>query len=82
MCVNFINPRVVVIGGALASAGEHLITGIRESVYPRSLPLATANLRIAASRAGHRAAVLGASQLVSQFVLAPSGVEEQVSRAS
>ena len=43
--VNLINPSVVVIGGQLAAAGEHLLAGIREVVYQRSLPLATEHLR-------------------------------------
>jgi predicted NBD/HSP70 family sugar kinase len=35
MMVNLINPSVVVIGGQVAGAGEHLLAGIRESVYQR-----------------------------------------------
>ena len=52
--VNLINPSVVVIGGQVAGAGEHLLAGIRESVYQRSLPLATEHLRIVTSRAAAR----------------------------
>ncbi len=48
MLVNLINPSVVVIGGPMATAGEHLIAGIREVVYQRSLPLATEHLQIVA----------------------------------
>ena len=61
--VNLINPSVVVIGGRLAGAGEHLLAGIREIVYQRSLPLATEHLRIVPSRgrrAGRRARGRGA----------------------
>ena len=46
MLVNLVNPSVVVIGGSLALAGEHLIAGIREVVYQRSLPLATEQLQL------------------------------------
>ncbi len=52
--VNLINPSVVVIGGQLAAAGEHLLAGIREVVYQRSLPLATEHLSIVPSQAGGR----------------------------
>ena len=72
---NLINPSVVVIGGQLAGAGEHLLAGIRESVYQRSLPLATEDLRIVTSRAGREAAVLGASALAIEHVLSPDVVE-------
>jgi predicted NBD/HSP70 family sugar kinase len=73
--VNLINPSVVVVGGQLAGAGEHLLAGIRESVYQRSLPLATEHLRIVTSQAGDRAAVLGASWLAIEHVLSPEAVE-------
>jgi predicted NBD/HSP70 family sugar kinase len=73
--VNLLNPSVIVIGGSLGQAGEHLMAGVREVVYRRSLPLATAHLRIALSMAGDRAAILGASQLVTQHVLSPAAVE-------
>ena len=73
--VNLINPSVVVVGGQVAGAGEHLLAGIRESVYQRSLPLATEHLRIVTSRAGVEAAVLGASALAIEHVLSPEVVE-------
>ncbi|MGX1162502.1 glucokinase [Arthrobacter sp. SLBN-100] len=73
--VNLLNPSVIVIGGSLGQAGEHLMAGVREVVYRRSLPLATAHLRISLSIAGDRAAILGASQMVTQHVLSPAAVE-------
>ncbi|WP_104043191.1 ROK family transcriptional regulator [Arthrobacter sp. ZGTC412] len=73
--VNLLNPSVVVVGGSLGEAGEHLMAGVREVVYRRSLPLATAHLRIALSLAGDRAAILGASQMVTQHVLSPASIE-------
>ncbi|NUP75045.1 MAG: ROK family protein, partial [Sinomonas sp.] len=74
-CVNLLNPSVIVIGGSMAAAGEHVMAGVREVVYHRSPPLATTNLRIVLSRTGERAAVMGASQLVSQHLLSPAGIE-------
>jgi glucokinase len=74
-CVNLLNPSVIVIGGGLSSAGEYLMAGVREVVYRRSLPLATARLRIVQSMAGDQAGVLGASRMLIDHVLAPASVE-------
>jgi predicted NBD/HSP70 family sugar kinase len=74
-CVNLLNPSVVVIGGPLAEAGEHLLAGVREVVYHRSPPLATQHLRISPSHTGRRAGVRGASAMVIQAVLAPEAVD-------
>ncbi|HJV98980.1 MAG TPA: ROK family transcriptional regulator [Arthrobacter sp.] len=79
--VNLLNPSVIVIGGSLGQAGEHLMAGVREVVYRRSLPLATSHLRIALSMAGDQAAILGASQLVTQFVLSPAAIEATLQAA-
>ena len=74
-CVNLINPSVVVIGGSLAQAGEHLLAGIREVVYRRSLPLATEHLRIVPSVAGESAGVRGAAVMAISHVLSPESIE-------
>ena len=79
-CVNLLNPSVIVIGGQLAEAGEHLLAGVREVVYHRSPPLATQHLRIAASHTGARAGVRGASAMVIQSVLAPEAIDVLVER--
>jgi predicted NBD/HSP70 family sugar kinase len=73
--VNLLNPSTIVIGGSLGQAGEHLMAGVREVVYRRSLPLATTHLRIGLSVAGDRAAILGASQMVTQYILSPAVIE-------
>lgn len=79
--VNLLNPSVIVIGGSLGQAGEHLMAGVREVVYRRSQPLATSHLRIAQSTAGDQAAILGASHLVTQFVLSPAAIEATLQAA-
>jgi len=79
--VNLLNPSMIVLGGSLGQAGEHLMAGVREVVYRRSLPLATSHLRIALSLAGDRAGILGASQLVTQHVLSPAVIEASVTAA-
>lgn len=77
--VNLINPSVVVIGGQLAAAGEHLLAGIREVVYQRSLPLATEHLRIETSLAGSEAGVRGAAAMAVEHVLSPEAVDAAAS---
>ncbi|QIK84977.1 ROK family protein [Sanguibacter sp. HDW7] len=77
-CVSMLNPSMIVVGGALAEAGEHLIAGIREVVYQRSLPLATQHLRIVTSRTRARAGVLGASAMAAEAVLSATAVETLV----
>jgi predicted NBD/HSP70 family sugar kinase len=81
-CVSLINPSVIVVGGSLAQAGEHLIAGVREVVYTRSMPLATEHLQITQSKAGADAAVLGASMLAIHHALSPENIEAMVVGAS
>ncbi|MET1060343.1 MAG: ROK family protein, partial [Nocardioides sp.] len=76
--VNMMNPSVIVIGGSLAVAGESLLAGIRETVYQRSLPLATEHLRIVTSLAGERAGVLGAAALAIGHVLSADFIEAAI----
>lgn len=82
MCVNLVNPSVIVIGGSMAQADEQLIAGVREVVYTRSMPLATQHLQITQSSAGPDAAVLGASILAIHHALSPERVEAMVMDAA
>ncbi len=79
--VSMLNPSVIVIGGILAEAGEHLIAGIREVVYQRSLPLATQHLRIVTTRTGAQAGVLGAAAMASDHVLSPAAIDARTASA-
>lgn len=72
--VNFFNPEVIVIGGVLAKVHDHLLAGIRETIYRRSLPLATHHLTIVPSRTGVDAAVLGAGILAIEHYLSPDNI--------
>ncbi|MER6951960.1 ROK family protein [Nonomuraea sp. NPDC000554] len=74
--VNFFNPGLVVIGGDLAEAGDHLLAGVREVIYARSLPLATKRLSIHASELGDRAGVMGAAAMVIEHVLALESADQ------
>lgn len=79
--VSLFNPSVIVIGGSLSQAGEHLIAGVREIVYRRSLPLATQDLRIVQSTTGDRAGIIGAAVMVIDHALAPAQVDVLMSAA-
>jgi predicted NBD/HSP70 family sugar kinase len=78
--VSVLNPLVIVIGGTLADAGDHLLSGIREFVYQRSLPLATRELRILAARPSPHAGLLGAARLVLDSQLGPDLIEQTIER--
>jgi len=81
-CVSLFNPSVIAVGGLLAQSAESLLAGIREVVYGRSLPLATGELQIVASRTGGHAGVIGAATMVIQHVLSAEQVELQLSSAA
>ncbi len=77
--VSLLNPSVIVVGGTVAESGDPLLAGVREIVYRRSLPLATAQLRIVPAAAGDLSGVVGAAVLVIDEVLAPAAVDRYVS---
>ena len=70
--VNVFNPSLVVIGGGVAGAGDSLLATIRQTVYRRSLPLATRNLAVHRSDLGERAGVVGAATMVATELCAPA----------
>jgi predicted NBD/HSP70 family sugar kinase len=73
--VNFFNPGVIVMGGDLGEAHEHLLAGVREVIFERSPPLATRDLRIVSSSLGDRAGVVGAASMAIEHILAPNVVD-------
>ncbi len=80
--VNLINPAVIVLGGAISGAGDHLLAGVREVIYRRSPPLATRNLRIVTSAAGGRAGVMGAAAMIAGEILSRPNVGRAERRAA
>jgi len=76
--VNFFNPSLIVVGGDVAEAGEQVLAGVRETIYSRSLPLATQHLGIRVSALGDRAGIVGAAVLVAEHVLAPAAIDRAV----
>jgi glucokinase-like ROK family protein len=67
--VNFFNPSLVIIGGGVANSGDRFLASIRQSIYERSLPLATRDLRVPRSELGDLAGIYGAAALVSDEIL-------------
>jgi predicted NBD/HSP70 family sugar kinase len=62
--VNFFNPSLIVLGGGVSNSPDVLLASIRETVYRRSLPLATRELLIQRSSLGGLAGVIGAASTV------------------
>lgn len=73
--VSLLNPGVLVLAGDMAETGEHYLTGIRESVYRRSLPYATRDLGIVTATLGDLAGVTGMAALVIDHILTPEAVD-------
>lgn len=72
--VNFFNPSLIVIGGGVAESGDAFLAAIRQSVYSRSLPLATRDLRIARSPLSNFAGLIGAAAVVLDELFLPERV--------
>jgi predicted NBD/HSP70 family sugar kinase len=74
--VNLLNPSIIVVGGDVAEADQHLLAGIREAVYGRSTPLATRALKIEKSVLGDRAGIVGAAIMIGERLISPEVVDE------
>jgi len=72
--VNFFNPSLIVIGGGVANSPDQFLASIRETVYRRSLPLATRDLLIQRSSLGGLAGVIGASSMVVDEVFSREAI--------
>ena len=72
--VNFFNPSLIVISGGLTNLGERFIASVRESIYSRSTPLATADLIVKKSTLAGRGATMGAAILVLDEVFSHRNV--------
>jgi predicted NBD/HSP70 family sugar kinase len=61
--VNFFNPQVLVLGGALAAA-DPLVASLRAAIYERCLPMASEAVTITTASAGRDAGLVGAAGLI------------------
>src|SRR3954452_25384205 len=72
--VNFFNPSLIGIGGGVANSPDQLLAAIRETVYRRSLPLATRDLLVQRSSLGGLAGVIGGSAMVVDQLFARDSI--------
>lgn len=79
--VNFFNPAVIVLGGGLDEAHDHLIAGVREVIYQRSTALATHRLDIARSRLSLKAGVVGCAVMALDHAYSPAAVDAAIGAA-
>jgi predicted NBD/HSP70 family sugar kinase len=77
--VNFFNPSLIVVGGGVTQSGDQLLASIRETVYRRSLPLATRDLVVHRSSLGPLAGVIGASTMVLEQLFSRESLAERLS---
>jgi len=61
--VDILNPEMIVLGGGLAAAGTLLLDPARRTMGQWAQPLAVKQVRIARSRLGDRAGILGMARL-------------------
>jgi predicted NBD/HSP70 family sugar kinase len=80
--VNFYNPALIVVGGGVAAAGDRWLATIRESVYRRSLPLATRDLRIIRSPLDDRAGLMGGAFMVVDELFSRERLGRWIGRGS
>lgn len=76
--VSMLNPSEVVLGGRLSSAA--LLTGVRETLYRRSLPRATRHLTVSLSTLGQNAATTGLAALVVDREYSAAAVNASLGR--
>jgi len=80
--VNFFNPDLIIVNGDLTKLGERFIASIRESVYRRSTPLATADLVVKRSVLQEKAGTTGAAILVLDEVFSHRNVGRLMRRSN
>lgn len=78
--VSILNPGLIVVGGTLARGGDFLLSGIRELVYQRCLPLATRELTIVLAPPQADIALFGTGQLVVDNAFSPAGAVALLNR--
>lgn len=78
--VALLNPAVLVLGGLVPSIAPRFVEAVRETIFERTVALATRELTIAVSALGAEAAIQGARHMVIDHVFSPSAVDERISR--
>jgi predicted NBD/HSP70 family sugar kinase len=76
--VAVLNPAVLVVGGAMALTHEHFLLGVRETLYERTVPLATRDLQVTSSVLQDRAAIEGARIMVVDHQFSAEAVDSRL----
>lgn len=76
--VNFHNPSLIVVGGGISNAGDPLLASIRETVFKRSLPLATRDLEIRIGADSDPTGLIGAAEMVISELFSPTILKQWV----
>ncbi|MGL5819128.1 MAG: ROK family protein [Phycicoccus sp.] len=74
--VSVLNPEVVLVGGALASAP--LLAGVRETLYSLALPRATRHVVLQLGSLGEDAATVGLTRLVVDHEYAAEAINQRL----
>ncbi|MBJ8344335.1 ROK family transcriptional regulator [Antrihabitans sp. YC2-6] len=80
--VSILNPATIVISGQLAACDEILLSGIREKIFQRALPLATRNLQLRRSDLGELAGVTGLALITADRLLGVDNVDQTIATHS
>jgi predicted NBD/HSP70 family sugar kinase len=76
-----LNPSAIIVGGALSRADDHLMVGLCELLYQRSLPLAARGLIVETARAEPETCVLlGAARVVVETQLRAEHADQTIRR--
>ncbi|ODA90559.1 ROK family transcriptional regulator [Leifsonia xyli subsp. xyli] len=74
--ISMINPGTLIVSGDLASAA--LLGGLRETLYPHSLPRATRNLDIRLGELGADAGLIGMARIVTDSLYSADAINHQL----
>jgi predicted NBD/HSP70 family sugar kinase len=80
--VNFFNPGILVVGGSIASTGDLFLAAVRQTVYRRSLPLATRDLKIVAANPNHEEGLIGGAALAQTEIFSRSQMNKWITTSS
>ncbi|MFC9454481.1 ROK family protein [Streptomyces sp. NPDC056983] len=72
--VCFLNPELIVIGGAFAVLQDDLLAGVRSVVYERALAQSTRGIRIETTTLSADLGLLGGGHLAVEHALSPAGL--------
>lgn len=76
--VALLNPAVLVLGGIIPATSPQFVAAVKESIFGRTVPLATRELSIVTSSLGSDAGLQGARHLVIGQTFSPAAVDARL----